>query len=335
MCFAISEIRLLTLTARKADCEYDISVNTMEKMALTRQQSELSKEYYAKLRSANIAYYANGQYNMMDYGYLMGNAFTSTNILTGETAGMKKDNSMILTDYNGLVVMSDSYAQVLQRVLGSSCMDANGRGGTFSVDKIPEIISEVAGPGYCSKEEVEEIIKGGSVNSTWDGGSTTSKTMSGDTVSTGGTHDNTSSATSKIEAIVNYYYPIFQAAAANGWTTEYNKEIANNKNYVSDALVTGSFQLEQVDCAGAYKPDASLTYFVTSGLVVERTDSSVREEVTAWYNAEKELISEKESWIDLEISDLSTELEAINTEIESVKSLLQDATEQGFSWCNG
>ena len=333
MCFAISEIRLLTLTARKADCEYDISVNTLEKMALTRQQSNLSKEYYAKLRSANISYYANGQYNMMDYGYLMGNAFTATNILTGETSGMKKDNSMILTDYNGLVVLSDSYAQVLQKVLGSSCMDANGRGGTFSVNKIPEIISEIAG-GYCSTEEVEEIIKGGSVSSTWDGGSTTSKSKSGEVVSTGGTHDNTSSASSKIEAIVDYYYPIFQAAAANGWTTEYNKEIAHNKNYVSDALVTGSLQLEQVDCAGAYKPDASLTYFVTSGLVVERTDSSVREEVTAWYNAEKELISEKEGWIDMEISDLSTELEAINTEIESVKSLLQDAT-NAFDWCSG
>ena len=70
--------------------------------------------------------------------------------------------------------------------------------------------------------------------------------------------------------------------------------------------------------------DSSLTYFTTSGLVLERTDSSVREEITAWYNAEKERISEKESWLDVEIQDLSTELEAIKTEIESVKTFIED-----------
>ena len=332
MCFAVSQIRLLTLTARKADCEYDISVNTMEKMALTREQSELSREYYARLQSKNIAYYSNGQYNMMDYSYLMGNALTATNILTGETAGMKKDYSMILTDNNGLVVLNDSYAQVLKRVLGASCMDANGVGGTFSTSKIPEIISEVAG-AYCSAEEVEAIVSGGDIASS-EYSVSTNKSKSQENVSTGGSHDNTSAVSSKIESIVNFYYPIFQAAAANGWTTEYNKEIANNSAYISDALVSGSLHLEQVDCAGAYKPDASLTYFITSGLVVERTDSSVREAVTAWYNKEKESISEKEGWIDMEIRDLSTELEAINTEIESVKSLLQDSM-SAFEWCNG
>jgi hypothetical protein len=261
----------------------------------------------------------------------MGNGLTATNILLGETAGMKKDNSMILTDNNGLVVLSDSYAQVLQKVLGANCMDANGRGGTFSIDKIPQIISEIAG-AYCSAEEVEEVIKNGTINSNYN--VTNVKTKSGETASTGNTHDNSGSVTSKIESIVNFYYPIFQAAAANGWTTEYNKEMTNNKSYVSDALVTGTLQLEQVDSAGAYKPDASLTYFVTSGLVIERTDSQVREEVTAWYNAEKEAISEKEGWLDLEISDLSTELEAINTEIESLKSLIQDNMNV-FDWCNG
>ena len=106
-----------------------------------------------------------------------------------------------------------------------------------------------------------------------------------------------------------------------------------NSNYVSDALVSGVFQLEQVDEAGGYQPDASLTYFITRGLVLERTDSSVREEITAWYNAEKERISEKESWLDLEITDLSTELEAINTEIESINSLIEDGLNV-FDWGN-
>ena len=293
MGLAASQSRYLFLTNRKGDVEYNISIDSMEKMALTRQQSELSKEYYAKLKAKTIAYYNNGQYNMMDYNYLMGNGMdTANNIWKGNTSGMKKDSSMVLTDRNGLVVINDTYASILKEVLGSGCIDANGRGGTFSFDKIPEILERIA-PTY-SAEEFRVAISGGNISSEWEGGATTKKTKSGDTVSEGDVYDNSSSVSSKLAAIASYFYPIFQAAAANGWTTEYNKEMANNSSYISDALVTGTFMLEQVDDAGVYKPDSSLTYFTTRGLVVERTDSQVREEVTAWYNAEKEAISEKE-----------------------------------------
>ena len=43
MGLACSNIRLLTLTARKADCEYGISIDSMRKMALTREQSAYLK----------------------------------------------------------------------------------------------------------------------------------------------------------------------------------------------------------------------------------------------------------------------------------------------------
>ena len=36
--------------------------------------------------------------------------------------------------------------------------------------------------------------------------------------------------------------------------------------------------------------------------------------------------------IDMEITDLSTELEATNTEIESVKSFIDDANQSVFNW---
>ncbi len=67
-----------------------------------------------------------------------------------------------------------------------------------------------------------------------------------------------------------------------------------NEDYVSDALVTGSFQLEHVNDVGEYDEGTTLTYFVTSGAVQTRTDSDTREEITAWYNAEKkELLKRK------------------------------------------
>ena len=332
MSLAVSNIRLLTLTARKADCEYNISIDAMEKMALTREQSELSAEYYAKLHGKNITYYANGQYNQMDYGYLMGYSCSTFDKMKSNPGMLKKDYSMILTDYNGRVVMNSSLAKTMQKVLGSSCIDADGRGGTFSQDKIPALIADIAGPP-CSADNVKTIIDGGIDSHEYS--VTTLKTMSQDVVSTGTSHDASGTWSSAIEQLVNFYYPIFQAAAFNGWTTEYNKEMeGGNSNYISDALVSGIFQLEQVYDSGNYKPDSSLTYFTTTGLVVERTDSSVREDITAWYNAEKEKISEKESWLDLEIQDLSTELEAIKTEIESVKSFIEDDMSV-FEWGTG
>ncbi len=329
MGLACSQIRMLTLTARKADCEYGISINSMKKMALTRESSQLSKEYYSKLQSKDISYYANGQYNKINYNYLMGYGADYTAILKGEKP-LKTDNSMILTDYKGQVVLSDSYAKAITDVLGTSIMDASGRGGTFSTDKIAQILAALC-PG-TDAEKFQAVI-----DNTDFGSSSYSahgaNSMTGEaTDSTQITVDNTEKVESNYQKLVDFYYPIFASAASNGWTTEYNQDMVANEDYVSDAIVSGTFQLETVDEKGEYDEGTSLTYFVTAGLVQERSDSAAREEITAWYNAEKERISEKENYYDLEMSDLSTELESINTEIQSIQSLIDDAISSVFDW---
>ena len=91
-------------------------------------------------------------------------------------------------------------------------------------------------------------------------------------------------------------------------------------------------RLADVNEYGDFDPEANLTYFVTAGLVEARNDSDVREEITAWYNAEKERITEKENYLDIHMGDLSTELEAINTEIQSIQSLIDDAISSVFDW---
>ena len=157
MGLACSNIRLLTLTARKADCEYGISIDSMRKMALSREQSNLSKEYYSKLQAKSIAYYDNGKYNKINYSYLMGYGANYAAITNGSKP-LKSENSMILTDYKGQVVMDDAYANALVAVLGSSAMDSNGRGGTFSTDKIPEILAKLV-PGHTA-EEFKAVMDG-------------------------------------------------------------------------------------------------------------------------------------------------------------------------------
>ena len=71
MGLACSQARLLTLTTRKANCEYGLTVSSMRKMALTREMSELSQDYYSKLQAKQISYYANGKYNKMNYNLIL------------------------------------------------------------------------------------------------------------------------------------------------------------------------------------------------------------------------------------------------------------------------
>lgn len=328
MGLACSQIRLLTLTARKADCEYGISIDSMQKMALTREQTQLAQEYNSKLKATQVAYYANGKYNKINYQYLMGYGANYSAILNGSNP-LKKENSMILTDYKGQVVMSKAYASAITNVLGSSAMDSQGRGGTFSSDKIAAILAELL-PGF-TEEQFQKAIDGKSQDSSSYNANLVN-TVTGEDTGKTTTVDNTDTVSTKIQSIVDFYYPIFQAAAANGWTTEYNEEMGMNDNYVSDAISSGIFQLATVNEDGNYEPDTSLSYYVVSGLVQQNNNSEVREEVTAWYEAEKARISEKEDYIDLDMDNLSTELETINQEIQSIKSLIDDAVSSVFDW---
>jgi hypothetical protein len=332
MGLACSQIMLLTLTRRKADCEYNISVDSMNKMAITREMNELSSEYYSKLQSKKVAYYANSQYHNMTYGYLMGYGKNYTALDSDSGYDLKSENSMILTDYKGQVVLQDSYASAITNVLGSSAMNSNGQGGTFSKDKIAEILENFF-PGFTA-EEFQNVIDGDDASST-SYSATTTNTLTGESTGTSTTVDNTSTNTSQIQKIVDFYYPIFAAAASNGWTTEYNNDMNANDDYVSDALITGSFQLATVNDYGEYQEGTSLTYYVTAGLVQTRTDSDDREEITAWYNAEKAIINEKEDALDIEMDDLSTELESINNEIQSIQSYIDDAISSVFDWGSG
>ena len=324
MGLACSQIRLLTLTRRKADCEYGISVSAMEKMSLTKEMTQLSQDYYSKLHAKNVSFYANGKYNKINYNYLMGYGSNYTAILDGNQP-LKSDNSMVLTDYKGQVVLSDSYANAIKSVLGNSIMDSDGRGGTFSADKIPEILAALC-PGRTADE-----FRNGIAHSQYN--ATTVNTMTGD--ATGSTVvNNTDTMNEQIDKLIDFYYPIFQAAAANGWTTEYNEKMAENPDYVSDAITSGTFQLAGVNDYGQYDENTSLTYYVTSGAIDLRSDSEQREEVTAWYNAEKDRISEKETMIDVHMENLSTELEAIKTEMQSIESYINDAVQSVFNWGN-
>ncbi|MDO5307291.1 MAG: hypothetical protein Q4E83_06000 [bacterium] len=329
MGLAASQVRLLTLTQRKASVEYEISRTSMDKQSLTREMTDLARKYQSKLQAKNLCYYNNNSYHKLDYGYLMGYGVNYSPILNGNQP-LKKDNSMILTDRNGLVVLSDSYANAIVSVLGASAMDRSGRGSNFSIDSIADILNKLTN-NAATKEEFLAVIDGKKAEGSY--ASHSNNMLTGETVSTGNQTDNTDTKTEKIKQLVDFYYPIFAAAATNGWTTEYNNAIKTNTDYVSDALITGFFQLESVDCYGLYDEGTSLTYFITNGAIEEKTTQDDRAEIQAWYDAELSALKEKEDTLDLLLNNLSTELNIITTEIKSIQSFIKDAV-QGMSFGN-
>ena len=294
-------------------------------MSLTREQTELSREYQSRLQNAKqISYYANGKYNKVNYQYLMG---SSMRLLGYDDAPLKKDNSMVLTDYRGLVVMSSEYASAITSVIGTSGF-SGGKGGTFDADKIPEILETLLYSKY-SAQQYRDVIAERGISSSYAAHKVNITTgEKGDAT----TSDNSSKVENEIQSILDFYLPIFEAAAANGWTTEYNKEMMSNEDYISDALISGTFYLESADEYGQYVENSSLTYFLNSDALQRNSNEEMRENITAWYNAERANIAEKENWLDIENKELSTELEAINTEIDAIKSLIQDAISSVFSW---
>ena len=316
MALGLSSNHLLCLTRQKADLECNISIGNMHKLQLANETTDLAQEHARRSRCKKLAFFANGDYRDISYGYLMGYGSNTAPILSGGQP-LKSENSMVLTNYKGQVVLSDDYAAAIKKVVGPAAINKQGVGQPFSTDYIPAIIAELC-PGYTA-EQVKTVIDGNSLNSSY----------GADGQSINGTNpnvniNNSAEDTEILQALVDFYYPIFAAAAANGWTTEYNNEI-NQQGYISDALLSGAFQLMMVEGSGEFEEDTSLNFFTNAGYIETVSDSETREEVNAWYEAEKNRIAEKENILDIQISEWSTTLEAVKVEIKALESYVSDA----------
>lgn len=314
--------RKAAVQLRMQECEFD-------KLNLMTRQSNEERDYQSKLKSCkSLSYYANGNYNKVNYNFLMGNGCKTLNLLYKNPEMLKTENSMILTDVNGLVVIGNDYLEAMKNVLGASCVNSKGRGTTFSSDKIPELIAEVM-ENAMSADDIRKVINGETLESSYSATTVNTATLE----ATGSTTvDNSSATTDVYQKIIDFYYPIFQAAASNGWTTEYNKEMERNSGYVDAALQEGFFQLANVDEYGYYEPDTSLQYFINMGDIEQRDDAHTKELLRSEHEENQDRLREEETMIDLLLEDYSAEYEALTAQEESYKSLIQDGLKT-FEWC--
>ena len=125
---------------------------------------------------------------------------------------------------------------------------------------------------------------------------------------------------------------VYKYTITDGGNKRYTQALNTEK--LQAGFKSGTYQLCMVTDAakGLYHKNTTLEYFTHMNYVVQKTDSSKREEITAWFNAEQADISEQETYWDTEITNLSTELNSVNTEIDSVKQLKSNAIKSVFDW---
>ena len=101
MGLAASQARLLTITSRKSDCEFQSMRYSHQKIALSRSMTDISNEYQNSLNKTKLVYdfYGNGdQTNPVTYGLLM---------TPSELNGYMP---MLTTGSDGRVVLNSAYA---------------------------------------------------------------------------------------------------------------------------------------------------------------------------------------------------------------------------------
>ncbi len=125
MGLAVSQVRLLALTSRKADIELQMQINSKRKMMLTRKSTELAQQYYNKLQNSNIMYATSNGYEDVNYNYVMGSSrsgvYTSDFVKdllfnNDDNIPKKFESNMILTDQYGRVIANDEISRIVASV---------------------------------------------------------------------------------------------------------------------------------------------------------------------------------------------------------------------------
>ena len=119
------------------------------------------------------------------------------------------DNTVNYDD-QGKVLLARGYAQAITQGLGIPNSDS---GSAFDESNIPNIIA-VLTPGFTA-EQIRTALDGGIVDSSYSGN--IFGVLNGDDTGIEGSIDNSALLTNNLNEIINFYMPIFRAAAINGW----------------------------------------------------------------------------------------------------------------------
>lgn len=144
MGLAASQARLLTITARKADCEFQSMMLSHQKIALSRDMEKISNQYQNSLNATKLVYdyYGSGDSDMaLTYGLLM-------------TPSTYNDYyPKLVTDAKNRVILNSAYASAVR----AAGIPAEGLSGTPSSDVRNKFIECLANANIISTNKAASI----------------------------------------------------------------------------------------------------------------------------------------------------------------------------------
>ena len=146
MGLSASQARLLTITARKSDCEFESMRLSHQKIALSRDMEKVSAEYDNAMAQTKLVYdyYGTGsQQTPLTYGLMM------------TPSQLNNFTPMPVTDSSGRVVLDDRLAKAAR----DAGIPQEGLDGLPSSDVRNAFIDSLAGTGYISQVQAENIKK--------------------------------------------------------------------------------------------------------------------------------------------------------------------------------
>lgn len=162
MGLAASQARLLTITARKADCEFQSMSLSHQKLALSRDMEKVSSDYQNSLNTTKLMYdyQGSGESNInLTYGLLM-------------TPSVYNDYyPKLVTDAQNKVMLNSSYAAAAR----AAGIPAEGLNGTPSSDVRNKFVEALANQGVITATSAATIV-GTNYSNTLGLGKTTSTT---------------------------------------------------------------------------------------------------------------------------------------------------------------
>lgn len=164
MGLAASQARLLTITARKADCEFQSMMLSHQKLSLSRDMETVSDEYQDALNTTKLVYdyYGSGDTDMaLTYDLLMSPSVYNDYY------------PKLVTDAKNRVILNSSYAAAAR----AAGIPAEGLLGTPSSDVRNKFIEALAGENIITTTQAA-TIEGTTYGNTLGLGSTVSATVS-------------------------------------------------------------------------------------------------------------------------------------------------------------
>ena len=146
MGLSASQARLLTITARKSDCEYESMRLSHQKIALSRDMERLSAEYDTEMAQTKLVwdyYGTDSETTDLTYGLLM------------TPSAINNYTPSPITDSSGRVVLDDRLA-IAAKAAG---IPQEGLDGLPSSDVRNKFIDSLVSTGYISEVQGENIKK--------------------------------------------------------------------------------------------------------------------------------------------------------------------------------